>query len=388
MTEVCQNTPHSKSKLESVYALLKRRITDGIWQVGERIPTEVELARELDCSRSTIGLAIARLVNERLVERRPRLGTRVTRATSALDADPTTTAPAPTLPQLDAYAYIYPSELHEGIFRTVQGFQLAARDENRRVVTLTTGADYKKEAEFVGRLPEFDVKGAVMNPLISAVQEQALFANVLRASRIPIVLAGALLPGSGCPCAMVDSFHAGYTVTKHLVERGARKIGFLANHAWIHFMTDRHQGYRWALRESGLSAPERGIRLVDTRRIDFTDPLAEPTELARAYLANLRPGAVDAVVCADDHLATGLIRAALERGLRVPRDLRIVGIGDLSLPVQDGITLTSYQVPYAEIGRAAFQLLETCVNNRHTASDVVPDSVLIEGRMVARASSA
>ncbi|AHF91284.1 GntR family transcriptional regulator [Opitutaceae bacterium TAV5] len=382
----------SRSKLEAVYELLKGQIADGKWQVGEQIPTEVELARELDCSRSTMGMAISRLAHDGLVERKTRAGTRVLRATPARSvAAPSSAAPAVTPVQLDAFAFIYSSELHEGIFRTVQGFQLAARERNRRVVTLTTGTDYHKEAEFISRLAEFDVKGAVINPLVSTVQEQMFFTNALRTSSVPVVLAGTTLPGSGRPCALADNFHAGYTLTRHLIDRGLRKIGFFANHAWAHFISDRHQGYRWALKEAGLTAPEATVCLEEARHVNFTDPLAEPTALARAWLSRVEAGGfladLEAVVCADDILAIGLIHAALEKGLRVPRDLKVTGLGDFALQPPEGITLTTYRVPYETIGLESFHLLEASLAAR-SASQPNPANILLEGQLVIRSSTA
>ncbi|MDR1283922.1 MAG: LacI family transcriptional regulator [Opitutaceae bacterium] len=385
----------SRSKLEAVYELLKGQIADGKWQIGEQIPTEVELARELDCSRSTMGMAISRLAHDGLVERKTRAGTRVLRTTPihVRDADPaaahSSAAAAPV--QLDAYAFIYSSELHEGIFRTVQGFQLAARERNRRVVTLTTGTDYRKEAEFISRLAEFDVKGAVINPLVANVQEQMFFTNTLRATRIPVVLAGTTLPGSGCPSALVDNFHAGYTLTRHLLDRGLRKIGFFANHAWSHFISDRHQGYRWALREAGLTAPEFAVFLEETRHVNFTDPLAEPIAFARAWLARIEASGnlydLEAVVCGEDYFAIGLIHAALEKGLRVPRDLKVTGLGDFALQPPEGITLTTCRVPYENIGRESFRLLEASLAAR-AARQPGPANILLESQLIIRSSTA
>lgn len=376
-------TPASKSKLEAVYALLRQRLAEGKWQVGEQIPTEIELARELDCSRSTMGMAISRLALDGLVERKTRAGTRVIRSTPTSDAASADSVPTTPPVQLDAYAFIYSSELHEGIFRMVQGFQLAARECNRRVVTLTTGTDYRKEAEFISRLTEFDVKGAIINPLISNVQEQMFFTNTLRTSNIPVILAGTTLPGSGCPCAITDNFHAGYTMTRHLIDCGLRKIGFFANHSWAHFISDRHQGYRWALKEAGLTASDHIVFLEESRHVNFTDPLAEPIALARTYLERAVPAGIDAVVCADDILALGLIHAAREKNLRIPSNLRVTGVGNFSLQASDNIALTTYRVPYESIGREAFRLLETRLANQ----DAKPADILLEGQLIIRSST-
>ena len=79
--------------------------------------------------KGTVSKALAVLVHEGFVERKARAGTTVTYGKEGSKPG-----------QLDAFAFIYPSEQHEGIWRTVKGFQDAARDAGRRVVMLTTGA--------------------------------------------------------------------------------------------------------------------------------------------------------------------------------------------------------------------------------------------------------
>ncbi len=372
-----------RSKLATTYAFLKAEIARGRWAVGEQIPTEVELAESLDCGRSTIGGAIARLVHDGLVERKTRTGTRVLRfePSSANGSGAASGSTGGKVMQLDAFAFIYSSELHEGIFRMVSGFQLAARERNRRVVTLTTGTDCRKEAEFIGRLTEFDVKGAVVNPLVSTVQEQMHFSSALANPSLPVVLAGTNLPGSGCPSVLADNFHVGYTMTRHLIDQGLRRIGFFSNHAWAQFMRDRYQGYRWALKSAGLAEQPEYVFLEEGRRVDFSDPLQEPKKLASAYLASAGP--MEGVVCADDFLAFGLILAAREMGLRIPDDLKVTGHGDFSPPDCIDIPVTSYRVPYETIGRESFRVLESCLASR----PVRPGSLLIEGELVVRPST-
>lgn len=63
--------------------LIRLGISQGTWRVGEVLPTEEELARALRVSRGTVRQALARLVQEGLVVRQRRLGTRVVRAPDA-----------------------------------------------------------------------------------------------------------------------------------------------------------------------------------------------------------------------------------------------------------------------------------------------------------------
>lgn len=358
-------------KVTAIYSSLREEIVSGKWAVGSKLPKESEIAKRFESSLGTVSKALALLVHEGLVERRARAGTTVTYGLQDGSAN-----------QLDTFAFIYPSEQHEGIWRTVKGFQDAAREAGRRVMMLTTGLDYQKEAEYVSRLSEFDVRGAIIYPIIPTPQTQVQFSRLLVESKFPIVLAEVNLPGLGCPSVVIDGFHAGYTMTRHMISRGARLIGFFSNFAWAPFMRDRYQGYRWALEEAGMKEPANGVYLDSAMNPNFQDPLAEPTAMAHSFLE--RAGKLDAVVCADDFLALGCITAAQQRGLSVPKHLWVSGIDDYSaLGTTCGVPLTTYRIPFEEMGCLSFQLLDEVVKNTNSA----PKEHQVRGELIVRKSA-
>ncbi|EIQ02134.1 transcriptional regulator [Opitutaceae bacterium TAV1] len=346
------------SKIDAAYATLEERITSGRWEIGEVIPREGELAAELGCSRDTVSKAIARLVHAGLVERRTRAGTRVLRNTP-LAAGGSGSVPVPAV-ELDAFAFIFPSKRHEGVRRVMNGFQDAADEAGRRVMMLSTGADYQKEAEFITRLQEFDVKGAVIYPALAKPEDILSLSQMLLASRYPIVLAEVNLPGFGRPAIVVDGFHAGYTMTKYLIGKGAQKIGFVSNYSWTTTMRDKYQGYHRALQEAGLPEPAKGVMMDPGMHPNFSDPLDEPTQIGRHYLAGGTDA--DAVVCADDYLAAGLATAARETGRRIPEDIKLGSLNECLT----GHPFTSYRVPYEQMGREAFTLLDAVQQGSQT----------------------
>lgn len=364
----------SPKKLQTVYAQIRQEILGGEWAVGSKLPRESEMGEKFGCSPGTVSKALSLLVHEGLVERRARAGTTVISDGS--------TSPQP-LAQLDAFAFIYPSEQHEGIWRTVKGFQDAARDAGRRVVMLTTGLDYQKEAEFLTRLSEFDVRGAVIYPIIPTPQAQVHLSQMLVNSKFPVVLAELNLPGLGCSSVAIDGFHVGYTMTKHMISRSAKRIGFFSNFAWAPSMRDRYQGYCWALEEAGMSEPAGGVFLDPSMNPDFQDPLAEPTALAGKFLEGA--GKLDAVVCADDFLALGCIAAALQRGWTVPDDLLISGVGDYSTlaSLSQSVPLTTYRIPFEERGRESFAMLDRVLQSKNSFTQ----SHQIRGSLVVRKSA-
>lgn len=338
-----------------VYKEMENRVVTGKWPINSLIPSEQELGLEFECGRSTIGKAIDRLVHEGLVERRRRSGTRVIKNTV-----PSSSPPA----RLDAYAFIYPgeSEKHDGIWRTVRGFQSTARSQRRRVITLSAESDYEKEAESLLRLLELDVRGAVIYPLIASPDEQIRFCKMLLESKTPIVLVDMILSGMHCPSVVVDNFHAGYTMTRHLLDQGLKRIGFFANQSFATSVLDRYNGYLWALEEAGLARTEEWVALEADCHSDYVQPLREPTAQARTYLR--RAQGVEGVVCSQDFMAHGLIGAAGEMGLSVPSDLKVTGIDDLAVPGAGTPGLTTYHVPFEQMGAKAFEILDELVNNQ------------------------
>lgn len=366
--------PQSESltKQSFVFAQLYNRISTGVWVVGDQIPTEEELAAEFQCSRGTVGRAIARLVQERLVERRTRSGTRVIR--TALPGNPASI-------DLDACAFIYPGDQHEGGWRMLRGFQQSAFAVKRRTLTLSAGTDFRQEAEIVGRLSEFNVKGAVLFPVITNPEEMAFYSKMILSCPFPVVLVELNLPGMRRPSVVIDGLHAGYTMTRHLLEQGLRKIGFFAHYAWTPFIRDRYLGYRQALEESGLVEDESRVMLETEMNPNFEDPTAEPYRMAQTFLD--KKGDMEGVVCSSDFMALGLIRALRERGISVPEQMKVTGMDDSAIASTDGNSVTSYQVSFEEIGRKAFESLNTLMQGKNLPAS----EIQIRGNIIVRRSA-
>lgn len=364
----------SISKVETVYQALEERIRTGAWKIGDCLPTEAELSVEFDCGRNTISKAVTRLVHEGLVERKKRAGTRVLRAVSDRGH---------AAVELDAVAFICPSDQHEGIWRTMRGFQLASREAGQRMLMLTTGLDYRKELEVIGRMAEFDVLGVALSVVGPPFEDLPSFSKRLNNSPVPIMLAGVGLPGLQLSSVIVDGFHASYTMTHHLIERGVRKIGFFDIRTLTPSMSMRYQGYRWALTEAGLREDERFVCMRDSKSVDFDHPLIEPTVFGRDYLDQVKGLGVEGVVCGMDFWALGLIAAATERGIQVPKDLKVTGMDDYAIASTAPVPLTTYQVPFEKIGKLSFEMLEDLIANR------MPRSVerQVRGELVIRKSA-
>lgn len=103
---------------------------------------------------------------------------------------------------------------------------------------------------------------------------------------------------------------------------------------------------------------ERGLPVAEPLRLDWSGVAGFGAGLLVAEAVG-QPGGVrpTAVVCANDQIALGLVRALVDRGLRVPEDVSVVGF--------DGIEAGAFAVPrlstvthdLLEVGRRAVRVL-------------------------------
>jgi DNA-binding LacI/PurR family transcriptional regulator len=142
-------------------------------------------------------------------------------------------------------------------------------------------------------------------------------------------------------CVTVDNVHGSTMATQHLLDLGHRRIGFLSGPIETESRSDRYDGYRAALAAAGI-APRRAW-LWDGQgdaAEDFGDAAAADLGTAGAVELLSRPEPVTAIVAINDMYALGAYAAVRSAGLKVGRDLSVVGFDDIVLAglVEPGLT--------------------------------------------------
>ena len=174
--------------------------------------------------------------------------------------------------------------------------------------------------------------------------------------------ASRLVAGSGLPCVHVmetstreDVFCVGFSqqaagaaITRHLLDRGRRRIAFVGAQLDARVM-QRLAGYRHALGEAGLHDPA----------LEWLDPRRSSMALGGDLFAALRARHpdVDGIFFCNDDLAQGGLLAALRLGVSVPRDVSVAGFNDLEGSDQMLPPLTTVRTPRAQIGAQAATML-------------------------------
>ena len=139
-----------------------------------------------------------------------------------------------------------------------------------------------------------------------------------------------------------------YQAVRFLLERGHRRIGLV--HAPLSYAANRkrYDGYIEAITEAGL-------RIDHTLIASTSYEVSETVSTVTALLTVAHPPT--AVFCTDDYKATGVLRAALGLGMRVPEDLSVMGHNNYQISALTTPPLTTVTVPMFELGRSAGEIL-------------------------------
>jgi DNA-binding LacI/PurR family transcriptional regulator len=99
-------------------------------------------------------------------------------------------------------------------------------------------------------------------------------------------------------------------------------------------------------------------------------------------LVRSKHDSVDGFVCVNDRVAGELMQLFLVRKIRVPEDVRLVGIDDVSYANLLPVPLTTIRQPTREIGEAAVRTMLDRIRNPH----LPPREILLDGELIVRKS--
>jgi LacI family transcriptional regulator len=243
-------------------------------------------------------------------------------------------------------------------------------DELRgRYLTFVCNTDGEREQElrFAAKLTDRNVEGIVL-AAFGVTHEDA---EALLASGVPIVALGTLLRGERLDTVFTDDEQGAYAATRHLLQRGHRRIGLIAGPTG----DLRTAGHARALAEAGI-AQDPELRVVaDWHR-------AGGQAAMQALLALPEPPT--AVFAENDLMAIGALDAARAAGRVVPSDIAIVGYDDIEASQMTNPPLTTVINPAYDAGREAARLLLDRMTGAYTGPGRV---VALQSELVVRASS-
>ncbi|MGH4033470.1 LacI family DNA-binding transcriptional regulator [Actinomycetota bacterium Odt1-20B] len=238
-------------------------------------------------------------------------------------------------------------ELDVAYFAELAKHVMLEADRRGRTMLLhqTDGVRERELAALHGFDAQFS-DGVILSPL--SLRPSDL---VTRDRGLPVVLLGERPAEGSTDHVAIDNVRAAREATEHLLSRGRRRIAVVGGTVRGRQGTDRLRtdGYREALRAAGV--PFDSDLVVPVDAYHWQDGARAAAELMDV------PHRPDALLCLNDHLALGALRALHEGGCSVPGDLDVVGFDDIEASRFSVPSLTTVAPDKREIARAAVTLL-------------------------------
>ena len=215
------------------------------------------------------------------------------------------------------------------------------------------------------------------------IERQKLFGVVLTPSVSEDERVAALMSDIGCEYVRVASVSldtpehmietrdrlGGEAAAHHLADLGHSRLAHISGPPSFRSSRERREGF-----EAGLAA--RGLKLEPRYSQEGAYTFESGIECAAALL-KLTPRPT-AIFAGNDEMAAGVLQAARQMGVAVPRDLSVVGFDDFEIARRLWPSLTTIRTPTREIGRLAVERLMGRDDEARAEKDRLPMLVIRE----------
>src|SRR6185436_18805553 len=248
----------------------------------------------------------------------------------------------------------------------IRSFEQMAEQHQYDLLIRSTDYQTERMTACLRRMLERKVDGVAM---MTSEMDVGLIEELSRRG-VPMVFMDVGQVGPKMSHVAMDYGHGIHQAVDHLVELGHRRIAFISGPLDLHSARTRRQAFIERTRKWGLK-PEPALIREGTHT-------AEGGQRAMTALLRLRK-LPTAVVSSNDWTAIGALHAIDAAGLRVPRDISLVGFDDIPLASYTSPPLTSVRMSAGDVGSTAFDALFRLIGGERLEGDVyqIPTQLVV-----------
>lgn len=339
---------------------IKSQISAGLLSVGEKMPSQNELARTYDVSLITVKRALAELINEGVLFSRVGKGTYVARK--------------PPTGKLTEHVTIglvlrdLQSPYFSRIVRSVEG-EVSERGFN--LLVSTSANQVEKEEGQIYHYRHIGVHGMI----IASMTRQYRASGALRelhAENFPYVVVS-YIADEDINYVGTDHEYGAYLATEHLIKMGYQSIGYINGEPGNLLGELRKKGFLSALARYGIPFNEN-FEFHLRQRGEWND-YTSGYEIGQTFAGlEERPRAM---FIYNDLSALGFQKAVLDNGLQVPGDVAMVGFDNINQSVTAPVPLTTIHQPTEKIGPLAVDMLTRLIQRQPAERRIILKPTLV-----------
>lgn len=231
----------------------------------------------------------------------------------------------------------------------IEAVRQALWEDGRVVISAQTLNDAEMEEKTVAAFVQNGIAGLVYMTIFTRRVE---LPECIRKLEIPVVLLNCYESKAHMPSIVPAEVEGGYRATKLLLDNGHRRIGMITGEPWMEAARDRLKGYRQALHEVGVHyQPE----LVTQGNWSPSSGYENTRKLISM------PERPTAIFCQNDRMAIGCYEALKEAGIRIPKDISVVGYDDEEISRHLSPQLSTVILPHRAMGHWAVKRLNESI---------------------------
>lgn len=234
--------------------------------------------------------------------------------------------------------------LHLAIFSEImQGIEQEARKYNYVTLICITEDDPQIEKESLNRLRNGFVDGII----IAGTGRNIRLLQDIKTSGI--ALAQIVRHQDPCISSVIANYEAsGYEGTKFLAQKGCREIGLINGNTHLTPYRDRYKGYSTAIKELKLNE-NYNTSIEPSNTFEYGYSCAQKLLEDNSNL--------DAIMVSVDIQGIGAMRAIKEKGLKIPKDIRVMSLTGHTVGGMLETTMTALEIPAHEMGEKAVKMI-------------------------------
>ena len=269
---------------------------------------------------------------------------------------------------------LVPDISNEFFATIIQGITDEAWKHNYAVMVSNLRHHYSARSAYLRTLMQNNIRGIIMCG--GSADDEQHIANIQK--KVPVVLCDRNLPGVNIDSVQTDNIGVMRQLIKQLSRYGYTKIGYISEDLIMSSPYDRYLGFRLGMEENNLMLHSNWVYLSSELRFSKSEKAYEMMMKILEKQVQLP----QVFVCSGDLIAIGVMAALRSKGLKIPRDIGVVGFDNISQAAFTTPPLTTIAQDIYRLGTRSFQLLM----NRLEDPKRPPEEVILKGKIINRDS--
>ena len=244
---------------------------------------------------------------------------------------------------------IIPTIVNPFYASVIFGIEEVARQHNFTVIACNSLHDPLLEDEYIRTVMEKQIKGLI----ISSISKDKSQLQGLMKNGVHVIAIDQKIEEDHISQIEFDYHKGGYLATRHLQEKGHKRIGYVTSKMDRPSRKSIHQGYLEAMKLEGLEP-----LVAESSTVDTYNSLYE-FDAGRMLTRNLLEASdpPTAIFACNDMMAFGVMNELFQQGIRVPEDMSIIGFDGIDFGQMSNPQLTTIKQPDYEMGKLACRML-------------------------------